>query len=919
MSGPWDRPSPQNPDDREPSWPAEDVESPSQQSPQEPWSAEDPWQERRDSSAWDAWPSSDDVAYQPELPTSDPWAETWTDDDVPAAPPEPAYEPTPTYEAPPAEPPAYAPPAAEPPVNEPPAAESPAYEPSPYEPPETEPPAYEPVAEAQPVAESPRAAAEPTPREPEPDLNGVPTAPFGSPAEPLAPTAETAAPRIEPWSPEADPWGIASDTWPPLAPVEAAAPSQPMAPELEEPQPGEPEPDLEALVEEPIEAAAVDVGSPTLPAAEPAVTEPAVTEPAVTEPAVTEPAVSEPAVSEPAVTEPPPAEPPASEPQPPAAPVVEPAAALDAEPAAAEVEPEADAPPAPVEAEPAAAEPEPEPKPDWAAAPGPIFGTMAAAEAVEPPPVDEAVPAAEPIPSIGAAFAEPEPEPEPAVAPEPVQAGEARPPDAEDQTGEADLAALAAAAAASTPAEESHEPPWAAALWGEEPPPPTTATAPPAAEPIDEVWPPEPDLGVVPPVGDHTQVFPSDWVPPPVASREGSGELEPESATVRTSLTDADVGAEAPSTAEQAVPWLIGLILLLAGMVIVLLALIFAGDASLGGAAAGPSGSGDPSPSLMVGALASQSTDPSASAAPSAAATPTPVPVPQYGPLEMVYQGRSAALAPIYLLRRDFTIDEDPAVLAQDADLDVLRHAWSPDGKVGAGLLADVLVSIEPGKEKRRLGDGIATLTFGDDASTVYAVRMTKDGGNDIASVLAIDFAKGDTDELASVTYERPALEEEAPLREAQFLDDGGTVRIFWMDDDTLQLWSAGAGAWSIDPESGKATELHGDLPLLWSADGHHHIAVSDKDGTSTLRLSNGSGAELATTTIKGLVSHLRWSPDGERVAFTVGHSASGGGVLQDLYLWDLKDGQAPMQLTSTGAGFGTEWLGTSPHWSAGE
>ena len=881
MSGPWDRPSPQSPDDREPSWPAEDVESPSQQSPQEPWSAEDPWQERRDSSAWDAWPSTDDVTYQPELPTSDPWAETWTDDDVPAAPSEPAYEPTPTYEAPAAEPPAdeppaYEPPAYEPPAYEPPAAEPPAYEPAPYEP-----PSYQPAAEAQPAVDTPPPAAEPMQPEPEPDLNGVPTAPFGSSAEPIAPAAETVAPRIEPWSPEADPWGMSSDTWPPVAPVEAAPPSHPVAAEPEEPQPGEPEP-AEAVVDD-----------------------------APDEPVAAEAAVAEPPAAESPIEEPPSPEPPAAEPS-----VVEPAAAaLAAEVPPAEVESEADAPAAEVEPEPAAAEPEP----DWAAAPGPIFGTMATAEAVEPPLVDEAVPDAEAIPSIEAAFAEPatEAETEAEVAPEPAPAAEAEPAGADDDLSDADLAALAAAVAASTPVEEeSHEPPWAAALWGEDPPP--AATAAPAAEPIDEVWPPEPEADGLPPVGDHTQVFSSDWVPPPVHAREGSGELEPESAAVRTSLTDPDAGAEAPSTAEQAVPWLIGLILLLAGMVIVLLALIFAGDASLGGAAAGPSGSADPSPSLMVGALASPSTDPSATAAPSAAATPTPVPVPQYGPLEMVYQGRSAALAPIYLLRRDFTIDEDPAVLAQDADLDVRRHAWSPDGTVGAGLLADVLVSIEPGKEKRRLGDGITTLTFGDDASTVYAVRMTEDGDNDIASVLAIDFVKGDTDELASVTYKRPALDEEAALREAQFLDDGGPVRIFWMDDDTLQLWSAGAGAWSIDPESGKTTELHGDLPLLWSADGHHHISVSDKDGTSTLTLSNGSGAELAMTTIKGLVSHLRWSPDGEQVAFTVGHSASGGGVLQDLFLWDLKDGQAPMQLTSTGAGFGTEWLGTTPRWAAG-
>ena len=73
----------------------------------------------------------------------------------------------------------------------------------------------------------------------------------------------------------------------------------------------------------------------------------------------------------------------------------------------------------------------------------------------------------------------------------------------------------------------------------------------------------------------------------------------------------------------------------------------------------------------------------------------------------MVYQGRSAALAPIYLLRRRLHDDRGDAVLAQDSVLDVRRFAWAPDGTVGAGLLADVLVSIEPGDEKRRLGGSI--------------------------------------------------------------------------------------------------------------------------------------------------------------------------------------------------------------------
>ena len=64
--------------------------------------------------------------------------------------------------------------------------------------------------------------------------------------------------------------------------------------------------------------------------------------------------------------------------------------------------------------------------------------------------------------------------------------------------------------------------------------------------------------------------------------------------------------------------------------------------------------------------------------------------MPQYGDLEMIYQGRSAALEPIWLLLRDFSVDGDPEVIARDPDLDVRRFAWSPDGTRGASLYADL-------------------------------------------------------------------------------------------------------------------------------------------------------------------------------------------------------------------------------------
>ncbi len=446
----------------------------------------------------------------------------------------------------------------------------------------------------------------------------------------------------------------------------------------------------------------------------------------------------------------------------------------------------------------------------------------------------------------------------------------------------------------------------------------------PAIAPDRDAWtPPSPswredDEGIPP--ADSTQVLPTTWEPPPPPPPE-PGRLEPVAGESQTRLAqpDAELDEEAgaqPSTAEQAVPWLIGFILLLAGMVIVLLALIFAGDDSMGANAS-------PSPSNVAAVItdspeptvAPSPATPQPSTQPTAGPTATPAPISEYGPLEMVYQGRATALAPIYLLRHDFTVEQEPATLAQDPTLDVGRFAWAPDGTVGVGLYADVLVSIEPGVEKRRLADGITAITFGDDASTIYAVRMTQDGANDVANVLAIDFVSGDTTELAAISYARPDIGAEPALQEAQFADEGGAIRLYWMEDGVMRLWSLGAGSWTIDPADGASEELGDALPVLWAPDGTRRIAVSVEAGTSTFSLLDAGGDTVASTVAEGLVSHIRWSPDGERVVFTLGRSASGGGVLQDLFLWDLGDEEAPTQLTNTGAAFGAEWLGSGSRW----
>ena len=525
-------------------------------------------------------------------------------------------------------------------------------------------------------------------------------------------------------------------------------------------------------------------------------------------------------------------------------------------------EPQAEAEPIPPVWMPPEPEPEPEPEPIPEPEPEPIPEPEPEPEPI-PEPEPEPVPEPEPIPEP-----EPGPEPEPEPIPEPEQVREPEP------------------------------------------------------EP-DELWarPPErePEAGVYS-AGEPTQVFPSSWAPPPPAR---DAPLDPAAGSVRTSFGPRDaeaaeaVAIDQPAIAEQAVPWLIGVILLLAGMVIVLLALIFAGDASLGGAASSPSGlagiggSGDPSPGSGI-------PQPSRTPAPSVSTTPTPVPLPEYGALELVYQGRSAALAPIYLLRRDFTVEGDPVILAQDPGLDIRRFTWARDGTVGAALIAEVLVSVEPGAEKRSLGEEISTATFGSGATPVYAVRVTQDGADDTATVLAVDFVSGESAEIGRVTYARPQIAAEAALQEAKFADDGGTVRLYWLEDETLHLWVLGGGSWQVDPESGDITEISDELPVLWAPDGDRRITATEEGTTTTLELVE-DGEVLATMTVDMLVSHLRWSRDGQRVIFTGGQLASGGGVLQDLFLWDPEEDADPVQLTSTGANFGAEWMGAQPLWRPAE
>jgi hypothetical protein len=438
----------------------------------------------------------------------------------------------------------------------------------------------------------------------------------------------------------------------------------------------------------------------------------------------------------------------------------------------------------------------------------------------------------------------------------------------------------------------------------------------------------DPDFGAHPPSERHGPDWPErDLRSSDAPDRDAHqpGEPSVSDAPVSTGWNDRgwDPNADRrrPTTAEQAVPWLIGVILLLAGMVIVLLALIFTSE---NGMLAGPGGSPAASPDVTSAAgisTPSPMPEPAVSAEPTATPqptvtpepTPTPTPGPTYGPLEMVYLARTTALGPAWIFRRDFSTTDEAVSLAQ-AEQGILRYDWAPDGTVGVAVISGRLVAITPGSAARNLGDDILTGVFGLDANTVYAVRITQEGADDVAEIVEIDFASGESTTLATITHERPAPVTDSALRDAQFGDNGGRIRLYVLEDGNVVLWVRAASIWEIDAARGEVEEVD-SAPVLWSPDGRRRVEAADADGVTTLTLFDSAERSLASSSVPGLVSHLRWSPDSSQVVFTLGRSVQAGGVRQDLFIWNLEDGAEPMALTNNGASFGADWLGAPQSW----
>jgi hypothetical protein len=279
----------------------------------------------------------------------------------------------------------------------------------------------------------------------------------------------------------------------------------------------------------------------------------------------------------------------------------------------------------------------------------------------------------------------------------------------------------------------------------------------------------------------------------------------------------------------------------------------------------------------------------------------------------MVYLARSTASAPIRLSRHDFSTTADPTVVIEDA-AGVDDYVWAPDGRVGAAIIEGRAVALVPGQEPRTLIDPVDALAFADDSTILFGLRIVRDGANDRADVLSIDFNSGATDVLTSISYPHPEIIADPPLKEAQFADNGGIVRLWATVDGYVVAWILGApSTYRIDPADGTYIEASRQ-PILWSPDQQTRIGVAESGGTSTLTLRDRADAVLGTVSVTGLVSHIRWAGTNNEVVFTLGRLV-GGGVRQDLYIWDLVDGKAPSPLTSNGASFGAEWLGVPQSW----
>jgi WD40 repeat protein len=252
--------------------------------------------------------------------------------------------------------------------------------------------------------------------------------------------------------------------------------------------------------------------------------------------------------------------------------------------------------------------------------------------------------------------------------------------------------------------------------------------------------------------------------------------------------------------------------------------------------------------------------------------------------------------------------------LARD-DRGVDQYAWSPNGAWGIALVEGDPLALNPGNSARDLGDGFDGITFAPNSATAYALRATLAGSNDRAELLGIDMASGSVQSLATWAYPHPVTFQQGAVQEAQFADDGGFNRVSVLDDGRVVVWILGAPQiYTYDPATGVAGTTD-RAPILWSPNGQLRVDVTESGGASTLTLRGLANEARATTVVSGYVSHVRWSSLNNQIVFTFSTAVSGGGVAQDLYLWDLRTGSNVVRLTQDLRSMGGMFRGVQERW----
>jgi hypothetical protein len=173
----------------------------------------------------------------------------------------------------------------------------------------------------------------------------------------------------------------------------------------------------------------------------------------------------------------------------------------------------------------------------------------------------------------------------------------------------------------------------------------------------------------------------------------------------------------------------------------------------------------------------------------------------------------------------------------------------------------------------------------------------------------------GAVQSLRTWTYPHPTTFQESAVQEAQFADDGGFNRVYVLEDGRVVVWILGAPQiYTYDPATGTASTTNRG-PLLWSPKGDLRIEVTESGSTSTLTVRGLAGESRGAVAVTGWVSHVRWSSLNNQVVFTISRVATGGGVSQDLYLWDLESTSAVVRLTQDLRSMGGEFRGVESRW----